>query len=153
MVLLDSTAPASPASSTATPARDGGSYDLGGRVATLVSTTARLSLGGLVGVPTASHLRSTIDEYAQTGSSTEAAAALRDFGDKPLVVLTAGSESSADWFADQDALATLSTNTHHRVIEGIAHQGLIVDEEGAAAATRAILEVVSSIRTALPLDR
>ncbi|MGW6130813.1 alpha/beta fold hydrolase [Cellulomonas sp. NPDC055163] len=153
MVLLDSTAPASPASSTAAPTRDRASYDLGGRAATLVSTAARLGLGHLVGVPTASHLRSTIDEYAQTSSSTEAAAALRDFGDKPLVVLTAGSASSADWFADQDALAHLSTNTQHRVIEGVNHQELITDEEGAAAATRAILEVVSSIRTALPLDR
>jgi hypothetical protein len=44
--------------------------------------TIRLGLGHLLGIPTASHLRSTIDEYAQTSSSTEAAASLRDFADK-----------------------------------------------------------------------
>jgi hypothetical protein len=43
-------------------------------------------MGRLVGVPTASHLRSTIDEYVQANSSTEEAASLRDFGDRPLVV-------------------------------------------------------------------
>ncbi|HZH20497.1 MAG TPA: alpha/beta fold hydrolase, partial [Geodermatophilus sp.] len=72
MVLVDSTAPApAPASAAkprATPLGDGGSYDLTGRVSALVSTSARLGLGRLFGVPTASHLRSTIDEYVQASS-------------------------------------------------------------------------------------
>jgi Asp/Glu/hydantoin racemase len=102
-------------------------------------------------VPTANHLRSTIDEYAQTKSTTEQAASLRDFADKPLVVLTAGSENPAGWAAQQDALATLSTDSVHRVIKGIDHAGMIADENGAAATTRAILDVVSSIQTARPL--
>ena len=161
MVLVDSTAPApAPASASAsaakpraTPLGDGGSYDLTGRVSVLVSTSARLGLGRLVGVPTASHLRSTIDEYAQASSSAEEAAALRDFADKPLVVLTAGTGSDADWSAKQNALATLSTDSVHRVIEGTTHAALIADEKGAAATTRAILDVVSSVRTARPLAR
>jgi pimeloyl-ACP methyl ester carboxylesterase len=153
MVLVDSTAPASAARPTAIPPSDGGSYDLTGRVSALISTSARLGLGRLVGVPTASHLRSTIDEYAQTSSSTAAAASLRDFGNKPLLVLTAGNGSPPGWSADQDALATLSTDSVHRVVEGIDHAGMVAEEKGAAATTQAILDVVSSIRTARPLAR
>ncbi len=104
-------------------------------------------------MPTASHLRSTIDEYAEANSSTEAAASLRDFGDRPLVVLTAGTGSAAGWSAKQDALATLSTGSVHRVVKGIDHAGMIADEKGAAATTHAILEIVSSIRDAAPLTR
>jgi pimeloyl-ACP methyl ester carboxylesterase len=157
MVLADSTAPApapvSAAKPRATPPGDGGSYDLSGRVSALVSTSARLCLGRLVGVPTASALRSTIDEYVQANSSVEQAASLRDFGDKPLVVLTAGIGSDVGWSAKQDALAKLSTDSLHRVIEGADHAALIADEKGAAATTRAILDVVSSVRTARPLAR
>jgi pimeloyl-ACP methyl ester carboxylesterase len=157
MVLVDSTAPApAPASAAkprATPLADGGSYDLTGRVSALVSTSARLGLGRLFGVPTASHLRSTIDEYVQASSSAEEAASLRDFADKPLVVLTAGTGSDADWLAKQNALATLSTDSVHRVIKGTNHAALIADERGAAATTRAVLDVVSSVRTARPLAR
>jgi len=151
MVLVDSTAPASAAHPSATRPGDGASDDLTRRVSALVSSLARLGLGRLVGVPTASHLRSTIDEYVQAHSSTEEAASLRDFGDRPLVVLTAGSGSDAAWSAQQDALATLSTDSVHRVVEGINHPGMVADEKGAAATTRAILDVVSSIRTGRPL--
>jgi pimeloyl-ACP methyl ester carboxylesterase len=157
MVLVDSTAPApAPASAAkprATPLADGGSYDLTGRVSALVSTSARLGLGRLFDVPTASHLRSTIDEYVQASSSAEEAASLRDFADKPLVVLTAGTGSDAGWSAKQNALATLSTDSVHRVIKGSNHAALIADERGAAATTRAVLDVVSSVRTARPLAR
>ncbi|WP_205739579.1 alpha/beta fold hydrolase [Georgenia sp. SYP-B2076] len=155
MVLVDSTAPA-PASATkprSTPPGDGGSYDLTGRVSALVSTSARLSLGRLVGVPTASHLRSTIDEYVQANASVEEAASLRDFADKPLVVLTAGSGNAADWSTKQNALATLSTDSVHRVVNGVDHPGMIADGKGAAATTRAILDVVSSVQSARPLAR
>jgi alpha-beta hydrolase superfamily lysophospholipase len=153
MVLVDSTAPESAANPRATPPRDEDSYNLTGRVSALLSTSARLGLGRLVGVPTASHLRSTIDEYAETNSSVEAAASLRDFADKPLVVLTAGTGSVADWSANQQALATLSTDSVHRVIGSTDHAGMIADQQGAAATTRAILEVVSSVQTARPLAR
>ena len=150
MVLIDSTAPASPKPG-ATPPVDGGSYDLMGRVSAMVSTSARLGLGRLVGVPTASHLRSTIEEYLRANSSVEQAASLRDFADKPLVVLTAGSGSADGWSEKQEALATLSTDSVHLVIEGTDHGSMIEEGNGAAATTRAILDVVSSIRTATPL--
>ncbi len=145
MVLVDSTAPASAAKPGPTPPVDAGSYDFMGRVSALVSTSARLA--------SASQLRSTIDEYIQAGSSVEQAAALDDFADKPLVVLTAGSGSSAGWSAAQNALATLSTNSAHRVIDGATHASMISDEEDAAATSQAILDVVSSVRTAELLVR
>ncbi len=135
MVLVDSTAPASAAKPGAASPDDGGSYDVLGRVSALVSVSARLGLGRLYaqlaygGLPprsrdevratgaTASNLRSTIDEYVQANASTQEAASLRDFADKPLVVLTAGVGSDATHLAAQNHLATLSTNSVHRVID------------------------------------
>ena len=43
-------------------------------------------------------------------------------------------------------LATLSTNSAHRVVDGATHASLIADEEDAAATTQAILDVVASVR-------
>jgi hypothetical protein len=135
------------------------------RVSALVSASARLGLGRLyaqsdfgslpprsrdevrASVATASMLRSTIDEYVQASASTEQAAALGDFADKPLIVLTAGSGDDAAWSAAQNRMATLSTNSVHRIIDGATHEDLITDEEDAAATTQAILDVVASVRS------
>jgi hypothetical protein len=46
-------------------------------------------------------------------TAMEQAGQLTDFGSKPLVVLTAGEGSAPDWFAKQDCLAALSTNSAH----------------------------------------
>ena len=164
MVLVDSTAPAS--TTTLAPARpgDSGSYDLPAHISALLSSTARLGVGRLLAqsdygslppqsrdearasLATPSHLQSAIDEYLLANASTVQAAALTDFAGRPLVVLTAGSGSSAGWMADQDHLATLSTNSSHRVIEGATHAALLHDEQYAAQTTEAILDVVSSVR-------
>jgi hypothetical protein len=48
-------------------------------------------------------------------------------------------------------IVTLTTGSVHRVIKGTDHAGMI--SEGGAATTRAILDVVSSVRTARPLAR
>jgi hypothetical protein len=141
------------------------------RFSILVSTSARLGLSRLYGqlehgsLPprsrqearassaTANHVRSTIDEYVQASASIDQAASLGDFADKPLVVLTAGSGSDATWIARHEDLATLSTNSVHRVIDGATHDSLISDEKDAAATTQAILDVASSVRSAAPLAR
>lgn len=169
MVLVDSTPPKSAADPTATP-DDEASYDGVGRVSALVATTARLGLGRLIGLSdfgslpprardelraataTENHARGTIEEYLTASASMEEAARLTDFGDKPLVVLTAGSGSDASWIAAHDNLATLSTNSEHRTIDGATHSTLIHDEDDARATTRAILDVVSSLRKAVPLN-
>jgi hypothetical protein len=81
-------------------------------------------------------LGSTIDEYLQATASTEQAAALGDFGDKPLIVLTAGSGHDGAWSAAQNRMARLSTNSVHRIIAGATHQDLITDQQDAAATTK-----------------
>jgi pimeloyl-ACP methyl ester carboxylesterase len=165
MVLVDSTAPASAANpGTPSPGHGGSSNGLS-RVSALVSAAARLGLARLYAqsafgsLPprsrdevrasdaTPSTLRSTIDEYLQANASTQEAASLRNFADKPLIVLTAGSGSDATHLADQNHLATLSTNSVHRVIDGATHEDLITDQEDAAATTQAILDVVASVRS------
>ena len=171
LVLVDSTAP-KPAPTTGTASRgDTGSYDALGRVSALASMSARVGLARLYGqlasgglpprsdgevrasVATASNLRSTIDEYVQASSSVHQAAALTDFGAKPLVVLTAGVGSDATHMAAQNRLATLSTNSVHRTIAGASHEGLVGEKKYAAATTWAILDVVSAVRSAAPLAR
>ena len=136
-----------------------------------VQSRSRLGLGRLYGLfdfgslpprdlgelransASASSLRSTIDEYAQANASMEQAPSLRNFADKPLVVLTASIGGDAKHTAAQNHQATLSTNTVHHVIAAASHQSPIADKEGAADTTRAILNVVSSVRSTQPLAR
>ena len=80
------------------------------------------------------------------------AASLVDFADKPLIVVTAGREHDAAWLAAQDKLATLSTNSRHRIVADATHASLVLDETDAAAASQAIRDVVASVRTSRPLN-
>jgi pimeloyl-ACP methyl ester carboxylesterase len=169
MALLDSTAPASGEVAAAAPG-DRTSYDVVGRVSALASSSARLGLGRLFatlaasGLPprardemsakmaTADSIRSTIEEYVRP-SAAEPAAALTDFDDKPLVVLTAGSGHDAAFTEAQNRLATLSTNSAHRVVAGATHASLVSEQRDAAASTQAVLDVVSAVRSGQPLVR
>ena len=96
---------------------------------------------------TASSLRSTIDEYVQGNASTGQAGELTDFADKPLMVLTATVGNGKGWEANQDKLATLSTNSAHREVEGATDSSMVHDKEHAAETTRAILDVLAAVRT------
>jgi pimeloyl-ACP methyl ester carboxylesterase len=171
MVLVDSTAPASAANPGTPSPGHGGSDAAMSRVSALVSTAARLGLARLYArsawgsLPprsrdevrasdaTPSTLRSTVDEYVQANASVEQAAALGDFADKPLIVLTAGSGHDAAWSAAQNRMATLSTNSVHRTIDGATHEDLIGNQDDAATTTQAILEVVASVRSPKRLVR
>jgi pimeloyl-ACP methyl ester carboxylesterase len=171
LVLVDSTAPASAVNAGAASPGHGGASDGMSRVSALVAAAARLGLGRLyaqvdfgslpprsrdevrASVATPRALRSTIDEYLQAAASSEQAAALRDLAGKPLIVLTAGSGHDAAWSAAQDRMATLSTNSVHRVVAGASHEDLVVDEEDAAATTQAILDVVAAVRSKVALVR
>ena len=121
MVLVDSTAPASAANPAAASPGDAGSYDVMGRVSALVSSSARLGLGRLFGLSDHGSLpprsRDEVRASAATASSSAARSTStsrraprcskphpsRDFADKPLVVLTAGSGNDAAWSAAQNA--------------------------------------------------
>ncbi|MGZ8741527.1 MAG: alpha/beta hydrolase [Nocardioides sp.] len=172
MVLVDSTNPATEADPEKATAYDGGSYDaVTDRVAALGAAAARVGLVRLVGsfdygelpaqsrdevrakTATADYASGWIDEFVQANASGAEAAMLTDFGDKPLVVLTAGAESDPTHDAAQTKLATLSTDSSHRVVEGASHAGLIFDEQYAETTTRSVLDVVASVRSAAPLAR
>ncbi len=169
MVLVDSTAPTPGATPTAP--RSASSYDVLGRASALLSGSARVGLSRLYATTEAGTLpprsrgqvrasmatpegvRSTIDEYIQAGASAREAASLTDLAATPLVVLTAGVGSAPDWSTKQDRLATLSTNTSHRTVEGAAHAELVANEADAANTTQAILDVVAAVRSNQPLAR
>jgi pimeloyl-ACP methyl ester carboxylesterase len=173
MVLIDSTAPASaaPASPTSTSTEEAASSDLLTRASALLSISGRLGLARLYAeasygempaaardelratTSTAENLRSTIDEYVQAGASTREAAALVDFGSRPLFVVTAGTGSSAGWGAKQDHLAALSTDSVHRVVDGATHDMLLSDEAAAAVTSAAIRDVMQAVRHDRPLSR
>ena len=131
MVLLDSTAPVA----AQTPPTTTGSYSFFGRVSAL--------LPGTVG--------SFINEFRQGSVAMQQAASLADFASKPLIVITAGRGHDAEWMLAQDKLATLSTNSRHRVVADATHQSLVLDETDAAAASQAIRDVVTAVRTSRPL--
>jgi pimeloyl-ACP methyl ester carboxylesterase len=166
LVLIDSTGAALPAS---TSAQSWGPDDILARASVLASTSARLGVGRLIGlvgysslppqsgdevrakIATSTSLRSSIDEFIQANASEHEAASLVDFGDKPLVVLTAGSGNDAASITAQKQTATLSTNSVHRVVEGATHPSLIMDQEDAAVTAQAIIDVVSSVRNNQPI--
>jgi len=172
MVLIDSTDPAATADPAKAKAYDPGSYDAATqRVQALGAMAGRLGAVRLIGsfgygdLPpqardevraksaTAEYASGWIDEFVQANASGAEAAMLTDFGDKPLVVLTAGAETDATHNAAQDKLSTLSTNSSHRVIKGASHPALILDQRYAQATTHAILDVVSSVRNGQPLAK
>jgi pimeloyl-ACP methyl ester carboxylesterase len=164
MVLVDSTAPASESTAEQNSPGAENSYNILSRISALASASARVGVGRLLAqadfgtlptrsrdemrasAATARYMQSTIDEYVLANASAKEAASLVSFAEKPLVVLTAGVGNDTSWFASQDRLTTLSSNSEHRVIDGASHSGLLFDEQGAAATTQAILDVVSSIR-------
>ena len=167
---IDSTNPATEADPKKATAYDHGSYDAAtDRVAALAAAAARLGVVRFVGsfaygdlpaqardevrakTATSQYASGWIDEFVQANASGAEAAMLTDFGDKPLVVLTAGAETDPTHDAAQTKLATLSTNSSHRVVDGASHPGLILNQHYAKDTTRAVLDVVDSVRSATPL--
>ncbi|MFJ6002393.1 alpha/beta fold hydrolase [Arthrobacter sp. NPDC092385] len=172
MVLIDSTAPQSPpAGDPEAPAASSvGDYSVMGRISTLMSTSGRVGLSRLyspfedldslpptsrdevrANIATSNNLRSTLDEYVQGNASMQEAAALTDFGTKPLIVLTAGTGSDSKHLASEEKLAALSTNNLHLTVKTATHESLIADKNDASVTTQAILDVVTSVRDGEPL--
>jgi pimeloyl-ACP methyl ester carboxylesterase len=165
MVLLDSTAPnPGPAQPT-----DTESYSLPRRVVVLLPAVAHLGAGRLLNplsygtLPprsrdearansaTARHLASWIEEVLAASASAQQASLLTDLDGKPLIVLTADTGNDAKWQSAQEHMATLSTNSLHRVAHDTTHQSLLDDEADSAAASKAIHDVVVAVRSSQPL--
>ncbi len=95
--------------------------------------------------------RSQRDEWAQAPAAMAQAAELRSLGERPLIVVTAGQGAMEGWMPLQDELATLSTNSLHRVVATASHTALVDTQAGAAASSQAIADVVLAVRTGHPL--
>ena len=164
LVLVDSTAPRPGVA----PPPTAGSYDLVGRIATVLPTVAHLGVIRLINqvsygnLPTrardeararsatASDVASFLNESRAGGMAVHQAASLVDFADKPLIVLTAGRGHDDAWRGAQEKLATLSTNSRHRMVTDATHTSL-VDQTDAPAVSQAIRDVVAAVRNAQPL--
>ncbi len=97
-------------------------------------------------------MRNMRDEQSMYPTVFEQAKALTSLDGKPLVVVTATEsiDQHKEWTDLQDRLATLSTNSQHRVADS-THQGLIEDAESYQPSVEAILDVVQSVRTQQPV--
>ena len=89
-------------------------------------------------------LRADRDEFAMLRTVFRQDQALTSLAGKPLFVLTADLGQQSGWFAAQDKLATLSTNSAHQTTRGATHAALLEDENHAAVSSRAIEAVVRS---------
>ena len=74
-------------------------------------------------------------------------------GNKPLAVITAPKQAQPGWLKHQDKLATLSSNSIHRVVKGATHTSLLYDLSDSQATSAAILDVVAAVRNDRPLTR
>jgi pimeloyl-ACP methyl ester carboxylesterase len=95
---------------------------------------------------TAGHYRALHDELAELRTSLTQAQQLTSFGDKPLIVVTAGDDAQEGWLPLQDELAQLSSNSVHRLLPNVTHSSLVEDHRDSASASSAILDVVHAVR-------
>ena len=96
---------------------------------------------------TAGDNRGSRDEFAAIPAALQQARALESLGDKPLAIVTAGSEAQDGWLPLQDEMAALSTRSVHHVLPDATHASLIDDERDAAVSSQAILNVVDAVRS------
>jgi hypothetical protein len=93
----------------------------------------------------ASWVRGTAEEYTRGSASAEEAASLRDVGDKPLCVLTAGQHPASE-MAAQERMLRLSTNSVQQTVHRATHTDLLIKGKNAAVTAQAILAAVDSAR-------
>jgi len=124
-------------------------YDGFRRVSALLPSVARLGVGQLVFPANAGSLpanaRSLRNEFAELPTSLAQARSFQNLGDRPLVVVTAALDAQAGWLPLQDEMATLSTNSSHRVVP-YTHDALITDQTAAQTSSQAIRDVVHAVR-------
>jgi hypothetical protein len=77
--------------------------------------------------------------------------ALRSLQDRPLIVVTAGRGAQDGWMPLQEELASLSTNSVHRLLPQAEHSELVYERDQATSATQAIRDVVQAARSGRPL--
>jgi pimeloyl-ACP methyl ester carboxylesterase len=120
------------------------------RFLAVLPTLARMGVARLLadpkdGRPTkqaAAFVRDVDDMPAQL----DRAAKLTSLGNRPLSVLTAGTDAEPGWTGEQNDLAKLSTDSTHRTVGRATHQSLIDEKRYAAQSSRAIDDVVKAVQ-------
>jgi pimeloyl-ACP methyl ester carboxylesterase len=107
--------------------------------------------GEIASLSTVHHYRAQRDEFAGIPTTLTQAQSLQSLGNKPLIVVTAPKDAQKGWLELQAEMTTLSTNSAQRVIPNATHASLIWDKDFAVESSKAILDVVASVRTAKPL--
>ena len=102
--------------------------------------------------PSTRQVDTTASELGAASQSAAQARGLRSLGDKPLAVLSAGTQEP-EWLEMQQDLATLSSHSTHRVVPGATHTSVLYDRSDARATSAAIVEVVAAARKDRPLAR
>ena len=96
--------------------------------------------------------RSLRDEFAELPASLEQARSLQNLGRRPLIVVTAARDAQVGWLPLRDRMATLSTNSSHRVVP-YTHATLVTDKTAAETSRQAIRDVVQAVRSDTPLEK
>lgn len=140
-------------------------YEAYRRVSALFPSLARLGVGRLAyrssfdSLPapsqrqeralwsTARLARSQRDEWGEAPVLMRQARSLTSLHDRPLIVLTAMLNAQEGWMALQDDYAKLSSNSAHRFLPNTAHAALTANQGDARAASQAIVDVVTAVRT------
>jgi hypothetical protein len=98
-------------------------------------------------------LRANRVEFAELRTVFEQTKELRSLGEKPLYVLSAGTDSQAGWAPAQAKLAALSSNAVQRTVDDATHEAFLDDKRFAAESSRAIRAVVRAVRGRTPVQR
>jgi hypothetical protein len=138
-------------------------YNVFRRVIPLLPSLSRLGIGRLIyhagfdnlpaqardmqrlSYSSARAARSLSDEFAELPTSLQQARSYQSLGDRPLVVVTAALDALVGWLPLQDEMATLSTNSSHRVVP-YTHDSLITDQTAAETSSQAIRDVIDAVR-------
>ena len=91
-------------------------------------------------------------ELRATPQSATQTRGLRSLGNKPLAVVSAGTQEPG-WLELQDDLVTLSSDNTHRVVEEATHTSLLYERSDAQATSAAIVGVVAAVQNEQPLAR
>ena len=110
---------------------------------------ARLFFAARNGAPT-EQTRQLVRDVDQMPAEQSLAAELTSLGSRPLAVVTAGKGNASGWRAEQDDLATLSSNSKHGTIAGATHASLVDDRTDAARSSQAIRDTVEAVRASGP---
>jgi hypothetical protein len=120
----------------------------------LAPSLARIGLlGPIFGVaPTdasAAVARSQRDEFRVLPTALDEAAKVTSIGDKPLIIVSAGTGTVQGWAEAETAQLSLSTNAVQRVVTGATHDSLLASDS--TNSTQATLDVVAAVEDGTPV--